>query len=457
MSVKKNVEPKHSAATSIPSGAHALAAIGPETEVVVNRCFANSSDLFNRVDQSELKKLASALEKERGWTDQEAALVVSRYADCLGKGDSLDVSAIARWALAHPNNSAAVFDCMSVVPPEGFSIIRVLSRAGSQKLVFLASWRLPLKQVVLKRVTGPTQDTIIDREAQVHPLSMRNRNIIETHVFQNPHGEKFLVEERLPVVLDDGWKSHGLHEAANLLHDIANALSFLHELDFVHGDIKPDNIGKKDEDYILLDFGIGRTASKFTADVTGTGSLRTRAPELITTNVYKFPTAADVWALGATVYNTIEGRFPLFEQNEKPPRISTPEDRVTFEAKLAERINTRWEQFVDFSHIPDPMKKILQKALDPNPEKRCKAKQLVDMVEKELSGFLRRSAHDGRFSAMEEVDQLLRYLPSGSNTLKVMPIAEREALRNRLSDLKESAGLDTKDLSRVQQLIASLN
>jgi serine/threonine protein kinase len=419
VTTRKTSQPaKDTGATSIPSGAHALAAIGPVTEGVVNRLFAGSNELFNRVDQGELKKLASALEKDRGWTDQEAARVVSKYAEDVDTGRSFDVSAIARWALAHPNNSSAVFDCMSVAPPEGFNIIRVLSRAGSQKLVFLASWRLPLRQVVLKRVTGPTKDTIIDREAQVHPLSMRNRNIIETHVFQNAQGEKFLVEERLPVVLDDNWRSHGLHEAANLLHDIANALSFLHELDFVHGDIKPDNIGKKNEDYILLDFGIGRTASKFTPEVTGTGSLRTRAPELITTDSYKFPTAADVWALGATVYNTITERFPLFEKGETPPRISNPEDRKEFEAKLAERINSRWEHFLDFSHIPDPMKKILQKALAKDPEKRSSAKQLVDFVEKELSGFLRRNSHDGRFSALEEVDQLLRYLPSGSDALR---------------------------------------
>src|SRR6266478_9135058 len=138
MTAKKTVHLKDSGAASIPSGAHALAAIGPVTEGVVNRLFADSTDLFNRVDQGELKKLAGALEKDRGWTDQEAGRVVSRYAEDLLTGRSVDISAIARWALAHPNNSAAVFDCMSVVPPEGFSIIRVLSRAGSQKLVFLA-------------------------------------------------------------------------------------------------------------------------------------------------------------------------------------------------------------------------------------------------------------------------------------------------------------------------------
>jgi hypothetical protein len=42
------------------------------------------------------------------------------------------------------------------------------------------------------------------------------------------------------------------------------------------------------------------------------------------------------------------------------------------------------------------------------------------------------------------------------HALRVMPIAEREALRNRLNDLKEAPGLNPKDLGRVHQLITSL-
>lgn len=453
MATKKTPQILERVPTSLPSGAHALAAIGPSTEEVVNTHFASSNDLFNTVDQAELKKLASALEKDRGWTDEEASQVVARYAEDIRAGRGPDVSSVARWALAHPNNSAAVFDCMSVKPPDKFSIIRVLSTAGSQKMVFLASWQLALRQVVLKRVTGPTKDSIIERETQVHPLSMRNRNIVETHVFQNEERERFLVEERLPMVLDDKWRSHGIHEAANLLHDIGNALTFLHEKEFVHGDIKPDNIGKKSDDYILLDFGICRAASKFTPETTGTGSLRTRAPELITNEHYSQPKLTDVWALAATVFNTLVGRFPLFNKDESPPRVSHPTERAEFESLLKNRILNEWDKFIDLSEVPEPVRKILQSALSKDANNRCSAKALTEMVEKELSGFLRTYSH-GRFSALDEVEQLVCYLPSGP-ALKAMPIAEKEALQSRLAELKEAHGLPDKDVARVSQLIAS--
>lgn len=64
----------------------------------------------------------------------------------------------------------------------------------------------------------------------------------------------------------DDWDSGGIQEAANLLFNISDAVAFLHSQDYVHGDIKPDNIGKEDDNYILLDFGICRRTSEFTKD-----------------------------------------------------------------------------------------------------------------------------------------------------------------------------------------------
>lgn len=100
---------------------------------------------------------------------------------------------------------------------------------------------------------------------------MEHPNITETHLLPNTKGEVYLVEERLPEVLSDAT-SLQLEEASNLLYDIAKALVYLHKtLGLVHGDIKPDNIGKRGGDYVLLDFGICRPADQFTSEVTPTG------------------------------------------------------------------------------------------------------------------------------------------------------------------------------------------
>jgi serine/threonine protein kinase len=331
----------------------------------------------------------------------------------------------------------------------------VLSRSGSQKLVFLATWLLTQREVVLKKVTGSPEsiERIVARESQSHPLSTVHDNIIKTHELQNAAGERFLVEERLPIILSDGWRSQGSGEAANLLYDIANALNYLHtELDWVHGDVKPDNIGQKESRYILLDFGICRPAAAFTVESTATGSLRTRAPELLTGEGYVDPKKVDIWALGATVFNAIQERYPLFERGEQPPRISSPEQRQNFEKVLADRVRTRWNELVDLKDVSEPLKSVLMMALEPDPSKRCSASQLLKKAEADLSVFLRRPSSAGPFSPLDELQQLRDYLPQG-HALKLMPLPHKNLLQAKLKDLQRFRGLSTAQKSDITQLL----
>lgn len=444
--------------TPLPSGAHALAAIGPEVEKIVHKYFRDEEQTLLakakvKADQTFLKQLAEAFSK--GWSHEEAAKVVTAYVETF-TDRSIDESALCRWVLSHPNDARAVCDCMNVEPPPEINIIRVLSRAGSQKLVFLATWKLTQRQVVLKQLRGPSEitSTVLMRELQPHPLSMGHPNIIETHLLKNAKGEPFLVEECLPLLLNDKWRSGGIQEAANLLYDIADALNYLHvTLDLVHGDIKPDNIGKKGENYILLDFGICRHSKAFSYEATATGSLRTRAPELLKNDSYPYPHKVDIWALGATVFNASVGRFPLFDFDESPPRISSPDDRNKYEEMLSYRVEHEWDKRVDLSLVPDPIRKLLSVALEKDPSRRCSAMDLIKDAEKQLSAFLRKYSHNGRFSPLDELHQLTNYLPD-KEILKLMPEAQKQALKGRITKLKDVHGFDKEQKHQADELLS---
>jgi serine/threonine protein kinase len=442
----------------MPSGAHALSALGPQTEKVVHRLLQEQGtfNLFAQVDEADLKKLADAL--HRGWTDEQAAQVVAEYEKVTVAGRRLNISALTRWVLSHPNDANAVIDCMSVDPPEEISIIRVLSRAGSQKLVFLATWKLTQRQVVLKRLIGSpeVQRVKVTRESRSHPLSMAHPNIIETHYLKNFSGEIFLVEERLPFLLSDDWRSHGIHDAANLLYDISNALAYIHRLNLVHGDVKPDNIGKRGADYILLDFGICRPVDDFSVESTPTGSLRTRAPELFETDHYELPQKVDVWAIGATIFNAVVGRFPFFDQGEAPPRISHPEERTNFEQIVKSRIQNEWNERVDLTHVPPLLRSVLNRALVRDPKERGSANEISNLAERELAVFLRRQSQVGRFSPLEEINQITSFLPS-VEILKLMPETEREALLGRLQELSATPGLNVNEKEKITTLFNHMN
>lgn len=228
-----------------------LASIGNETMKVVKDIFeappgADSTfSPLSKWEDPDIIGLAEALSLP--WTDEKAAILLKDLLGLSGVVAELDGQSVARWVRAHPNKPEMVVDCATVIPPDEIIILAALSKTGSQKRVYFALWKKPQREVVLKSLIGTLaqQAVVLERELQSHPFAMKHPNIIATLPLTNSKGEKFLVEEKIEA-LNDQWKASGIHQAANLLYDIAQALAYLHgEERLVHGDIKPDNIGQK--------------------------------------------------------------------------------------------------------------------------------------------------------------------------------------------------------------------
>ncbi len=103
-------------------------------------------------------------------------------------------------------------------------------------------------------------------------------------------------------------------EAAELMAAVADGLAATHACDILHRDVNPRNVLLDDTGRPLLaDFGLAKwlpAAVRFTQSVQMLGTLAYTAPEQVNAP-YAIDARADVYSLGATLYECLTGRPPF--------------------------------------------------------------------------------------------------------------------------------------------------
>nr|WP_116181476.1 serine/threonine-protein kinase [Kutzneria buriramensis] len=159
------------------------------------------------------------------------------------------------------------------------------------------------------------------REARI-AARLQHPNAITVFDVAENDGEPCLVMEFLPsrslssVLAERGTLSP--EEAAKICGQVASALSAAHNAGIVHRDVKPANILLTENGTAkITDFGISRAVGDVTVTQTGisAGTPAYLAPEVA--RGHDPSPAADVFSLGATLYNAVEGR-PPFGTSQNP-------------------------------------------------------------------------------------------------------------------------------------------
>ncbi|MEV1055549.1 serine/threonine-protein kinase [Streptomyces sp. NPDC049887] len=215
------------------------------------------------------------------------------------------------------------------MPEEGRLVAgryRLTRRIGSGGMgtVWCAEDELLGRRVAVKKLRVPSHvpdDTIrmlherTRREAR-SAATIAHPHVIVVHDVVEDEGLPCIVMEYVPsVTLEEALAQRNslpTAEAARIGVAVVSALRAAHDMGVLHRDIKPANILLgTDGRIVLTDFGIAAVSGTETLTRTGelVGSLAYLAPERL--RGADAGAAGDLWALGITLYRTVEGRHPF--------------------------------------------------------------------------------------------------------------------------------------------------
>jgi eukaryotic-like serine/threonine-protein kinase len=222
-----------------------------------------------------------------------------------------------------------------------YRLDRVLGQGGMGQ-VWCATHTVTRRRVALKFLRGavdPAATRRFLREARA-ASAVEHPNVVTIHdVFALEDGTPLMVMDLLlGETLGDRLRrdqSLSPSEAARLMLPVVSAVGTAHELGIVHRDLKPDNVFlTADGDVKVLDFGIAKLG--------GSGELtetQTADGVVIGTPCYMAPEQgfgerdidhrADIWALGAMLYEVLSGGRPVEGENIGQIVKRLLEDRIT--------------------------------------------------------------------------------------------------------------------------------
>jgi serine/threonine-protein kinase len=248
----------------------------------------------------------------------------------------------------------------------GFEILGELGRGG-MGVVYKARQEGLNRVVALKMVLSGTHAAEADRKrfrAEAEAVgALQHPNIVQVYEIGDCDGQPYCALEFCPGgTLADRLCATPLppREAARLVEALARAMAAVHQVGIVHRDIKPANVLlAADGTPKITDFGLAkRTGSG--SDLTATGAIlgtpSYMAPEQAAGQGKHVGPAADVYALGAVLYDCLTGRPPfkaatpfdtvvqVIEHAPTPPHLLNPKvdaDLGTICLKCLEKDPTR--------------------------------------------------------------------------------------------------------------------
>lgn len=185
--------------------------------------------------------------------------------------------------------------------------------------------------------------------------------IVNLYKYYRYKGRVYLLMEYCPNDLDKLISQHVFDDQNVLKHyvyDVIQAVKACHDRNIAHSDIKPSNFLIDQYGRLKIsDFGLSTIFHENASTTICKGTRLFMAPELFEKKMYN-PFAADIWALGITIFNMATQEFPY----------SSVEERNSSKG------------IYSMNYITDiKLRKLVMKCLETDPAKRPKVDDLLSM------------------------------------------------------------------------------
>jgi serine/threonine-protein kinase len=278
-----------------------------------------------------------------------------------------------------------------IVPPTaglpqvpGYEVEAVLGRGGMGVVYRARHLRLSrtvaLKMLIAGPYAGPHERARFQREAEA-VAGLRHANIVQVYDVADYEGLPYFTME----CVEGGSLAQKLagmpqpaRQAATLMATLAEAVHVAHQGGIVHRDLKPANVLlTADGTSKITDFGLarrltGEAASTQSGVPLGTPSYM--APEQAAGRVRDIGPAADVYALGAILYELLTGRPPFRGETAAETVLQV----IHQEPASPSYLN---------ANVPRDLETVCLKCLSKEPERRyASAAALADDLKRFLEG-----------------------------------------------------------------------
>lgn len=176
-----------------------------------------------------------------------------------------------------------------------------------------------VKKIKVNETYFALKETVLPKypeEIEVIMACLREQamNLVHPHIIERKSCR--FIDNTFQLCMELGEPVYKADER-RILHDITQALYFMHSKGFIHRDVKPENIVKVGKVYKLIDFGLTRK-SHCNRVLTGyTISRWFRPPELLEASLgARYDGRVDMYSLALTAYY-LQHEKPLFQGDEK--------------------------------------------------------------------------------------------------------------------------------------------